>query len=152
LGAILRILFLVPFGFVVAALAGGFVLAWSGFVIADPDAAPWTVGIAFILSLLVGGIMALPMLAAIIAGELFGLRSFFFWTLLCGAIGAAVGFAPLSFFAYMPFMIEGLGPAEWGATGLVFGAVYWLVAGHLSGVGWRDAGPAAPRNAGGDPR
>jgi hypothetical protein len=71
----------------------------------------------------------LPMLVAIVAAELFVWRSVFVWLL----VGAAIGlFALVSIGEFTPGITQARSELYLVAGG-VFGFVYWLIAGRLSG-------------------
>ncbi len=130
--ALLRILVVIPLGYVAACIAAGVVFALSlyGFVReSDPVVQGVAIGFAFAMSAYAGALAAAPMLAAIILAEAFGWRSFF-WSLFGGLLGLA-GKA----LQENPEGVQTPGiVALYAVAGLVAGAVYWLVAGRSSGL------------------
>ena len=131
--ALLRILLVIPLGYVTACVAAGIVFALSlyGFVReSEPVVQGVAIGFAFAMSAYAGALAAVPMLAAIILAEAFGWRSFFFWSLFGGLLGLA-GKA----LQENPEGVQTPGiVALYAVAGLVAGAVYWLIAGRSSGL------------------
>jgi hypothetical protein len=123
---LLRILVLIPVGFVAALLAGCAVLlaAERGGPI---DAFFWVFALWFAVH--AGAYVAVPSFVAIVFAELFGWRSLVFWALIGGAIGAA----PLLFGPWLAGVAD---PhlAAFATAGVIGGAVYWLIAGRSSGL------------------
>ncbi len=151
--AILRILFLVPLGFLAACLAAGavIVLALAG----GPDGwqafrAEFVPGEADGLFVLAGGIaglivaafIAVPSFIVILLAELFAWRSVFYYLVAGGLIGLSGSVLPIR---------EILPEADvdmtmLAAAGLAGGFVYWLIAGRSAGYGAR---PRVEPDAGG---
>jgi hypothetical protein len=136
---VLRILFLIPLGYILAVIAAATTAALAewlrayGPVADDPAALGMTSALVlwewFVLMIFLGTAAAIPSLIAIGAAEAFGIRSVLYF---CGA-GLGVAFATgiiLEPGNFPPFMAE---PAIAGAAGLAGGLVYWLVAGQWSG-------------------
>jgi hypothetical protein len=123
---LLRILVLVPLGFVAALLAGcAVLLAAEG---SGPiDSFFWVFALWFAMH--AGAYVAVPSFVAIVFAELFGWRSLVFWALLGGVIGAA----PVLFGPWIAGMAD---PrlAAFATAGVIGGAVYWLIAGRSSGL------------------
>jgi hypothetical protein len=126
----LRILFVIPIGFIAAVVASMAVyLAAFGFRPADllppPEGglAPAFFPAWVLLSEMLRFAMA-PFLAGIIAAEWLGLRSMLLWTLFGGAIGLV-----LHLFGF-PGDYQLTAPL---AAGFAGGFVYWLIAGRGAG-------------------
>ncbi|WP_279481114.1 hypothetical protein [Aureimonas sp. SK2] len=140
---VLRFLFLIPVGFVLACFAASFALLWP--FIDLPSAAAidpfvWTeLSLGFFAQAAqVGTAALLPWGVFMVLTEALGKRSI----LLHAAAGLAAGFMA----AHIP---PGAGSASLETAmivaGLAFGLVYWIVAGHGAG-GWRrrEATPPPP--------
>ena len=140
MSTLLRILFLVPLGYVLAIVAAATTAALAEWLraygpVADDPAALGMTGMVvmldwFILMIFVGTAAAIPSLIVIGAAEAFGIKSALYF---CGA-GLAVAFVTslaIDTSGIPPFMTE---PAIAGAAGLAGGLVYWLVAGQWSGL------------------
>lgn len=132
-------LFLIPVGYIAAVLVAASTAAlieWLrayGPVAHDPAALGITgmmvVTDWFLLLFVIGYAAAVPALAAIVAAEIFALRSALYF---CGA-GLAVAFlAGLTIQSDVlpPFVAE---PAVAAASGLAGGLAYWMSAGRWSG-------------------
>jgi hypothetical protein len=77
----------------------------------------------------------LPFLGGILVAEMLGLRSMLIWTLFGGAIGLAMHLSAYgSDYSVLPPV----------AAGLVAGFIYWMIAGHLAGTGFRASRPTSP--------
>ncbi|MCX5513034.1 hypothetical protein C3941_01860 [Kaistia algarum] len=129
--AFLRILFLIPIGFMAAIATAIFVyLAAFGFREQDLWGGPghFIPIIVEPVMILIAGIAqtaALPFLAGIVLSEILAIRSVIAWMIFGGGIGLGV-----HLFAF-PGNTEFLPPL---AAGLAAGFAYWLVAGHGAGV------------------
>ena len=142
---LLRLLFLVPLGYVVAVFAAAAVVVVSWFTghpaydPSDPyDFAVTIVPAAFVSVVQIGAVAALPALVAIVAAELFRWRSIFFYLAVAGGIGLiahVLSNDPQSF-ADRRLLFP--------AAGLVGGFAYWLIAGRLAGGASRDAASGGP--------
>ena len=142
--ALLRLVLLVPLGFVLAMAAAGLTVA-LGMVGVEPsgDGVPWIPLFAVWTGVYAGGFAFIPWIVAVVVAEGFALRSVFFWLALGGAVGAAAYLLD-DFTAGTPW--SGFNAAFYLAAGFVAGAVYWLVAGRQSGAGFgRPAGAHPPR-------
>jgi len=134
--AILRILLIVPIGFVAACVAAGAILVLA--LIGGPDG--WREQVhqdndgLFVIfgglaGLAVAGFVAVPAVIVILLAELFRWRSIFLYLAAGGLIGLSAGVLP----------VETVDPqmraenAMLAAAGLVGGFVYWLVAGRSAG-------------------
>jgi len=130
---LLRLLLLVPLGFVAAVLAAGATVAVGiGGAEAGPEAQVWTVVVATWAALYAGAIAFLPWLVALVVAEGFGLRSVFYWFAVGGGVAGAV-YALARTDGDLAVVGPGITIAL--AAGFVGGFTYWLVAGRLSGVG-----------------
>lgn len=151
-------------GYITASLAASafihlLVLGAAGF---EPDSAPaFVVGSLFFsvpfTALFVGYFGFIPAMAAILIGEIFGLRSWLFHALA----GAAVGAAVIATFWQTGWMLDsqaqaGIDP-EFSASrlvglivgsGIVGGLAYWLVAGRWAG-NWHRLGRDASSTSSG---
>lgn len=129
--AFLRILFLIPIGFMAAiAAAVAVYLAAFGFREADLWGGPFgdvPVIIAPVMVLVaeIAKGCVLPFLAAILLSEIFAIRSALAWMVFGGALGLGAHlFAFPGNDAYLPPL----------AAGFVAGFVYWLIAGRGAGL------------------
>jgi len=131
--ALLRILVIIPLGYVAACAAAGAVFALSlyGFIgESDPAMQAIAISFAFAMAVYAGALAAAPMLAAIVLAEAFRWRSFFFWSLFGGVLGlAGKALQENAEGVQTPGVV-----ALYAVAGLVAGAVYWLIAGRNSGV------------------
>jgi hypothetical protein len=131
--ALLRLLFVVPFAYVLAVIAAGLTIALGA--TGNPDAAPPGL---FILALIVntfyvGMIAFVPAAIAILAAEMAALRSPFYYL----AIGAGLGFAAdqLGFYVGRAAFYDNRA-FLYVAGGLIGSATYWLIAGMNAGAGF----------------
>ena len=134
MSTLLRLLILVPIGFVLAIAAAGFTVALGIFGLnPSSDASGWIILFAAWAAAYAGAFAFLPWLIAVVFAEGFGLRSVFFWF----AVGGAIGGAAYAFTGFYGDKAEdGSGIAIHLAAGFVAGFVYWLVAGRSSGDGF----------------
>lgn len=153
--AILRILFILPLGFLAACLTAGavVVLALAG----GPDGwqafrAEFLPGEDDGLFVLAGGLaglvvavfVAVPAFIVILLSELFALRSVFLY-LVAGALIGLSGVLPVE--TIVPEADVDM--TMLAAAGLAGGFVYWLIAGRSAGYGSRPgAGPGTGGEAG----
>jgi hypothetical protein len=134
MSTLLRLLILVPIGFVLAVVAAGFTVA-LGILGLNPssDASGWIILFAAWTAAYAGAFAFMPWLIAVVFAEGFGLRSVWFWF----AVGGAIGGAAYAFTGYAGDPAAGgLGIAIHLAAGFVAGFVYWLIAGQNSGDGF----------------
>lgn len=132
--ALVRVLILIPAGYILACLASGAFLVLA--VIGADQASLTTYGtemllLVFGVSAMAGGLAAVPALVAIVAAETFGWRSVLFYLVAGGAIGLAAHLLG-------PFGHEPISTADaqlFLATGAVGGFAYWLIAGRTAGPG-----------------
>lgn len=129
----LRLLVLAPLAYVLALMAAATTVAvalFSGQI--DENTAPIAVGMAIAITLYGGMITFIPALIVVIVAELNSWRSILFYLAAGGAIGllaaeTTVAFDGLSFAGQLRLICI--------AGGFVGGAVYWLLAGKLAGMG-----------------
>jgi hypothetical protein len=141
---LLRLVILVPLGFIAAVLAAAFtVLAgWYGHqtadIFTDVEQTGYLIGVAVWLVLEVGALAAIPAFIVIVLAELFRWRSVFFYLAVGGALG---------------LLASQLNGMLWDtpndqlllvAAGFVGGLAYWLVAGRLAGLARAPEPPPAP--------
>lgn len=132
MGALLRILLLIPAGYIAGCLAAGLLVLLATIGVGADGAylttyTGETLLLAFALAAWAGAFACVPALVAIVIAEVFGWRSLLFYLLAGGAIG--LGYA-LAF----PEP-AGTGAARIHlAAGLVGGGVYWLLAGRSAGL------------------
>lgn len=138
--ATLRILFLIPAGFVLACYAGAFALLWP-FLHLPPGALgdPLTaIELAFgftAQAAQIGAAAFLPWILFVAAAETLRWRSL----LLHLGLGVLAGFSA-SRLGAMPASVE----TATVTAGLAFALVYWLVAGHGAGRPRRPAAASLP--------
>ena len=134
MSTILRLLIVVPIGFVFAVVAAGLTVALGIFgVNPSSDAGGWIVLFAAWTAAYAGAFAFMPWLIAVVFAEGFGFRSIWFWFAVGGAIGAAAyGFTGF----YGDKADGGADIAIHLAAGFVGGFAYWLAAGRSSGQGF----------------
>jgi hypothetical protein len=144
MATLLRLLILVPVGFILAVVAAGFTVALSIFGLnPSADASGWILLFAAWTSAYAGAFALLPWLIAVVFAEGFGLRSIWFWFAIGGAVGA-VAYLFTGFYGEEAQADASL--AVHLAAGFVAGFVYWLVAGRNAGLGiGRPAGGQSAR-------
>jgi len=141
--ALLRLLILVPLGFILAVAAAGFTVALGIFGLnPSSDASGWIILFAAWTAAYAGAFALLPWLIAVVFAEGFGLRSIWFWFAIGGAVG---GIAYLFTGFYDEAARADASLAVHLAAGFVAGFVYWLVAGRSAGLGI--GGPAGGQSA-----
>ena len=136
MGMLLRILVLIPLGYIAACLAAGFFVliavigigADGSYLTTYPGE---TLLLAAALAAWAGAFACVPAALTILLAEAFGWRSVLFYVAFGGAIG--IGFA-LAFHAPDTALPPGGGPQLYLAAGIIGGAVYWLVAGRRAGL------------------
>lgn len=144
-------LFVIFFGFLIACMAAGMTLAFGllggewQMLQADPVARGTFWATSFVGTGLTGFASFMPLLLVAILTEAFRLRSAIFYALAGVAIAL---FAYYSWGFGNPYeeSIDAPGPIARGielvvAAGVVFGLVYWAVAGRKAGA-WRDVRPS----------
>ena len=139
---LLRLLFLVPLGFIGAVIAATLtiVAGWyghqAGDVVANAEATGFVLTVAFLVMVRVGALAVLPAVLAIALAEMFRWRSLFFYLAVGGALG---------------LLVDTLHGIQWAtvddrlllpAAGFVGGLAYWLIAGRLAGGSISEPPPA----------
>lgn len=134
MSTLLRLLVIVPVGFVLAVGAAGLTVALGIFGLhPSGEASGWIVLFAAWTAAYAGAFAFMPWLLAVVFAEGFGLRSVWFWL----AVGGAIGTAAYFFTGFQGEASEdGSGIAIHLAAGFVAGFVYWLIAGQSSGHGF----------------
>jgi len=137
---LLRLLFLVPLGFIAAVVAATLTIlaGWyghqAGMVAGDLFATGYVIGEGVMVMLCVGALAFVPAVIVIILAELFAWRSIFLYLAVGGALGLAAD--RLNGVPWEAAGSQVLLPA----AGFVGGFAYWLIAGRLSGFE-RASGP-----------
>jgi hypothetical protein len=140
---LLRLLFLVPLGFIAAVLAaaltilGGWYGHQAGAILTDIGATGYVMGVGVWVVLEVGAVAGVPAFIVIVLAELFGWRSLVFYLAVGGALGLLT--SQLHGIVWQTGNSQLLLPA----AGFVGGFVYWLIAGRLAGIA-RPPEPASP--------
>lgn len=140
---LLRLIVLAPLGYVAAIVAAALTVGLS---VIGPGAGYGEFGLivfVVVMMLYAGAASFVPALIAIAVAELFAIRSALYFMLAGGALGYATHM--LAPFFGDPYLFEGRG-VVFPAAGFVGGAVYWLIAGRLSGFG-RNSGDDGRRRA-----
>jgi hypothetical protein len=136
----LRLLFLVPLGYLAAVVAAALTIlaGWyghdAGAIASDVVATGAVIGVGFWVVAEVGALAAVPALIAIVLAELFRWRSVFFYLAVGGGLGLLA--SPLGGADGSPVLLL--------AAGFVGGFAYWFVAGRLAGVAAAPEPPAGP--------
>ena len=131
---LLRLLFLVPLGYVAAVLAAALTIlaGWYGYqagaIFSDVVTIGAVTGIALVVVLQVGALAVVPAVIAIVLAELFGWRSVMFYLAVGGALGLSAD--RLNVMLWQSDDNTLLLPA----AGFVGGFAYWLIAGRLAGL------------------
>ena len=140
---LLRLLFLVPLGFIAAVLAAALTIlaGWyghdAGAISSDVAQTGAFIGLGLWLVLEIGALSVIPGFFAIVLAELFGWRSVFFYLAVGGALG-------LLAWQFPGAVWEGEGnQLLLPAAGFVGGFVYWLIAGRLAGIARASVAPSA---------
>ena len=126
----LRLLFLVPLGYIAAVIAAALTIlaGWyghdAGAISSDVVATGAVIGIGFWVVVEVGALAAVPALIAIVLAELFRWRSVFFYLAVGGGLGLLA--TPLHGTDGSQLLLP--------AAGSVGGFAYWFIAGRLAGV------------------
>ena len=144
LAELLRLLFLVPLGFIAAvvAAAGTLLAGWYGHepgVFTDVGATGFVIGIGVFAVLRIGALAFIPAFVVAVLAELFRWRSVFLYLAVGGALGGLAGQLPV-----MGWEADGRSDTLLLlAAGFVGGFVYWSIAGRFSGIG-RASEPPPP--------
>ena len=135
----LRLLFLVPIGYIAACIAAGLMMAFGLFGYApDPEHQFFFAAIVAVWTFWAGAVAFVPAIIAIVLAEAFGWRSILYWLIVGGAIGLlAERFAD----RYHGLDFADRRTVVLLAAGFVGGFAYWLIAGRLAGV---EAEPEPP--------
>ena len=142
---LLRLLFLVPLGFIAAVLAAALTIlaGWfghqTGDIFTDFEATGFVIGTGVLVVLQIGALAVIPAVVVIVLAEVFTWRSVFFYI----AIGGGLGLLASQFNGMLQETNDS--PILLPAAGFVGGLAYWLIAGRLAGVAPRP--PAAPTSA-----
>ncbi|HDZ74639.1 MAG TPA: hypothetical protein ENH55_18095 [Aurantimonas coralicida] len=143
--AVLRFLFVIPFGFVAACMTAAFAMLWpfltipAGMGASDPIFLFHTV-IAFLAqSAQIGSVILLPWALFMVASELFGLSSILLH-LAAGLIGAGA----ILVTAYGDNLPNASVQTAIVVAALSFTLIYWIVAGRSAGRWRRGSGRTTP--------
>ncbi len=128
--ALLRLLFLVPLGYVAAVLAAALTITVGAVGGPRPDYPGLFVIAAVVNTLYVGAAAFVPSAVAIVLSEVFAWRSVFFFLAVGGAMGLAVH--EIAFYVGRAEVYE-TRQILFPAGGFVGGFVYWLIAGMRAG-------------------
>jgi hypothetical protein len=137
--AVLRILILVPLGYILAIVAAALIVSAAASDTYDADAFMLVVPYFFTISA-IGAAAFAPSAIAIAAAEILSLRSVFYFLAVGGGLGIVANHMSIT----DPSAFAAFDRAElvFPAAGFAGGFVYWLVAGRLSGrFGLRPALP-----------
>ncbi len=134
MSTVLRLLIVVPIGFVLAIVAAGLTVALGIFGLnPSSDATGWIVLFAAWIAAYAGAFAFMPWLIAVVFAEGFGFRSVWFWF----AVGGGIGVAAYAFTGFYAADVDGGSSlAVHLAAGFVAGFIYWLIAGRSSGQGF----------------
>jgi hypothetical protein len=152
--ALLRLLFLVPLGYLAACVAAGFMMAFGLFGYEpDPESQFFFTASVVVWTFWAGAVAFVPAILAIVLAEVFGWRSILYWLAVGGGIAlvterVADRYQSLDFADRRTVVIL--------AAGFVGGFAYWLIAGRLAGTGQEPARsqvpvPQPPRSSGSPP-
>lgn len=148
MSTVLRFLFVIPFGFVLACFAAAFALLWP-FVDTSGAAAGdlfYWIDAAYgfyVQTAMIGSVALIPWAVFMVATEIFGLNSILIH--IAAGLAAGFGYAHLAYGRPGPHLsVE----TALVVAGLVFGLVYWIVAGRRAGrwrrpSGWHRPPPVA---------
>ncbi len=129
--AVLRILFLIPLGYILAIVAAAVIVSAAASDTYDRDAVTLVVPYAFTISA-IGAAAFAPSAVAIAAAEILSLRSVFYFLAVGGGLGIVANHMNIT----DPSAFAAFDRAElvFPAAGFAGGFVYWLIAGRLSGL------------------
>jgi drug/metabolite transporter (DMT)-like permease len=133
LSTLLRLIFLVPLGYVAACIAAALMMAFTLFGYQSDDPAfviPFTASV-FILLFWTGAVAFAPAVLAIVLAEIFAWRSVLYYLLVGGAI-ALLADQVAETHGRFEFADQRI--AIFLAAGFVGGFAYWLIAGQGAGV------------------
>ena len=141
---LLRLLFLVPIGYIAAIVAAGFMMAFGLFGYEpDPEHQFFFTASVVVWTFWAGAVAFVPAIVAIVLAEAFGWRSILYWLAVGGGIGlvaerVAGRYHSLDFADRRTIVLL--------AAGFVGGFAYWLIVGRLAGTGSEPTPPSpAPR-------
>ena len=142
MSTLLRLLLLAPLAYAMALVAAAVTVTialFSGQI--DENIAPMAVGVSIGIAFYGGMISFVPALIAVVVAEALGWRSVLYYLAAGGAIGllaaeTTMAFDGLAFAGQLRLICV--------AAGFVGGAVYWLIAGKLAGVGQTPPRPTSP--------
>jgi hypothetical protein len=140
MSALVRLIILVPIGYIAALIAGALIITialFGGQI--EPETSPIIIGVAIGVTLYGGLTTFLPALLAVVLAEIFSWRSVFYWLAAGGVIGVLASEITKAYGGF-DFTVHLL--PIYLAGGFVGGFVYWLIAGRDSG-----ASPAPPEPA-----
>jgi hypothetical protein len=136
---LLRLLFLVPIGYIAAIVAAGFMMAFGLFGYEpDPEHQFFFTASVVVWTFWAGAVAFVPAIIAIILAETFGWRSILYWL----AVGGGIGLVADRFDRYGSFDFSDQRTIVLLAAGFVAGFAYWLIAGRLAGTGSEPAPPS----------
>jgi hypothetical protein len=129
--AILRILILVPLGYIIAIVTAALIVGAAASNTYDADALMLVVPYFFTVSA-IGAAAFAPSAIAIAAAEILSLRSVFYFLAIGGGLGIVANHMNIT----DPSAFAAFDRAElvFPAAGFAGGFVYWLIAGRLSGL------------------
>jgi hypothetical protein len=131
--ALLRLLFLVPIGYIAAIVAAGFMMAFGLFGYdQDPEVIGYFVASVIIWTFWAGALAFVPAIIAIVLAEAFGWRSILYYLAVGGGI-ALFGERLVDHYHSLDFADQRT--VVMLAAGFVGGFAYWLIAGRLAGTG-----------------
>jgi hypothetical protein len=140
--ALLRLLFLVPLGYIAACVAAGFMMAFGLFGYEpDPESQFFFTASVVVWTFWAGAVAFVPAILAIVLAEVFGWRSILYWLAVGGGIAlvterVADRYHSLDFADRRTVVML--------AAGFVAGFAYWLIAGRLAGTGSEPARSQVP--------
>jgi hypothetical protein len=125
LSEFLRLLFLVPLGYIAAVVAAATVLVFSAYGFPQRGMAAFFIPAIVSTVFYTGGASFVPAGLAILVSELFRLRSVFYFLLVGGAVGLVSQQLALMMNLFVAFHAR---PVAFPAAGFVGAYVYWLIA------------------------
>lgn len=141
--ALLRIILVIPAGYIAGCIVAGMVAVLSVY---DPSGDPdfgmegFVIGGGIVAGMYFGAFALLPALVLIVFAEAFSWRSFFFHAPAGAAVALGLTLVQNEAAAHPPATA-----ATMLACGFAGGAIYWLIAGRMSGA----VHPARPEAEGG---